>query len=238
MRNRYCHLCGRRLQGRGWVYTTNGTAGDQALVICRDCHENARRCALCGLPLSAASLILPDGRQLCHHCAQNVVCDLAQARVLFGQVIDIVAGRLGLHLRIGADLTLADSHHLRQLAEQMRPEERIPPEQVIGLFIRKGRRRVMYVLSGLPQILFIQTVAHEWAHAWQGENCPLLKDPRVYEGFAEWVAYHTLLALGAVKAAARLAQRQGLYGDGLRDLLAREQTSGAPAVLAFCRQSE
>jgi hypothetical protein len=108
----------------------------------------------------------------------------------------------------------------------------------VGLFARKGRRRVMYLLSGLPQILLVQVAAHEWAHAWQGENCPLLRDPLVREGFAEWVAYKVLQALGAVKKMALMMRQNGLYGDGLRKMLALEQRSGAVGVLDFCRRAE
>jgi hypothetical protein len=105
---------------------------------------------------------------------------------------------------------------------------------VVGLFLRKGRRRVMAVLSGLPRVLFIQTVAHEWAHAWQGENCPLLEDPLLREGFAEWVAYRTLLALGATDQAARMLQQNGPYGEGLRRILHLEKQVGPAGILQLC----
>lgn len=104
----------------------------------------------------------------------------------------------------------------------------------MGLFLRKGRRRLMAILSGLPQALFIQTVAHEWAHAWHGENCPLLEDPMMREGFAEWVAYRTLLALGAARQAARMLNRDGLYGEGLRRVLRLEEQYGIRGVLHLC----
>ena len=97
---------------------------------------------------------------------------------------------------------------------------------------------MMYLLSGLPQILLIQVAAHEWAHAWQGENCPLLRDPLVREGFAEWVAYRTLQTLGAVKKRALMERQNGLYGDGLRRMLALERQAGAAGVLDFCRRVE
>jgi hypothetical protein len=97
---------------------------------------------------------------------------------------------------------------------------------------------VMYVVSGLPQILLIQTVAHEWAHAWQGENCPLLRDPLVREGFAEWVAYKTLQRMGASKKMALMEQQDGPYGQGLRKMLELERRGGLSGVLAFCRRAE
>ncbi len=181
---------------------------------------------------------LPDGRRICARCHQTAVYDSARARTLFEQVAHVVTDQLGLELNVGTDFTLVDRQHLLRLAETVHPDLRGDPDKVIGLFVRKGPERVMYLLSGLPQVLLIQTVAHEWAHAWQGENCPLLRTPLVCEGFAEWVAYKTLQALGAVKQAALMKQRDGLYGEGLRQMLDREQHDGVPGVIAFCRRAE
>jgi len=88
-------------------------------------------------------------------------------------------------------------------------------------------------------ILFLTSMPiHEWAHAWQGENCPLLQDPLVREGFAEWAAYKTLQEMGAIKKMTLMAQQNGLYGEGLRQMLKLEQRDGVPGVLAFCRRAE
>ena len=81
-------------------------------------------------------------------------------------------------------------------------------------------------------------MAHEWAHAWQGENCPLLQDSLVGEGFAEWTAYKTLQTMGAVKKMALMERQNGLYGEGLRKMLELERHSGGDGVLAFCRRAE
>lgn len=192
--------------------------------------------------MGAQHTCTPDGRRICARCHQTAVYDLAQARMLFEWVVSVVSGQLGLRLNVGADFTLVDDHHLRRLATEARSTMEGPggdrPERVIGLFVRRGRRRVMYVLSGLPRILFVQTVAHEWAHAWQGENCPLLRDPLVREGFAEWVAYKTLQAMGAVKKMALIEQGNGLYGEGVRRMLQVEKRHGMHGVLAFCRHAE
>ncbi len=181
------------------------------------------------------AISLPDGRHICPACARTAVQDPALAQTLFSQVIAVLT-RMGLTLRVGADFTLADAQHLRRLARGMSPHPPQDPERVIGLFVRKGPRRTMYVLYGLPRVLFIQTVAHEWAHAWHGENCPLLEDPIWREGFSEWVAYHTLQAMGAVREAARMTRREGIYGEGLRRMLRLEAEHGPAGVLEACRR--
>jgi hypothetical protein len=157
--------------------------------------------------------------------------------MLFERVTRVV-DQLGLGLNIGTDFTLVDDRHLQRLAMDASLSPHDVEGKVVGLFIRKGRRRTMYVLSGLPQILLVQTMAHEWAHAWQGENCPLLQNTVVREGFAEWVAYKTLQTMGATKKMALMERRNGLYGEGLRQMLELERRGGVSGVIAFCRRAE
>ena len=188
--------------------------------------------------MGANHVRLPDGRRICAHCHQTAVYDPARAQALFERVAHVVTAQLHLGLNVGTDFTLVDHQHLQRLATEASHALHDDPAKVVGLFVRKGRKRVMYILSGLPQILLIQTTAHEWAHAWQGENCPLLQNPLVREGFAEWVAYKTLQTIGAVKKMALMEQQDGLYGEGLRNMLELERRGGMSGVLAFCRRAE
>jgi hypothetical protein len=188
--------------------------------------------------MGANHVHLPDGRRICPRCHQTAVYDPTRAQALFEHAARVVTEQLGLRLNVGTNFALVDHQHLQRLASEGSPPLHDDPAKVVGLFIRKGRKRVMYLLSGLPQILLIQTVAHEWAHAWHGENCPLLESPLIREGFAEWVAYKTLQAMGAVKKMALMEQRDGLYGEGLRKMLELERRGGVPGVLDFCRRSE
>jgi hypothetical protein len=193
---------------------------------------------VCGVPVAAGHVRLPDGRRTCAHCHQTAVYDPAHAQELGQYVARVARERLGLSLNVGADFTLVDNRHLQRLAAEKSPDLRDGQDKIVGLFIHKGRKRVMYVLLGLPQILLIQTVAHEWAHAWQAENCPLLRDPLVREGFAEWAAYKTLQTMGAANKVALMEQQNGLYGEGLRRMIELERRDGVSGVLAFCRRAE
>jgi hypothetical protein len=190
------------------------------------------------MPMADNHVHLPDDRRICPRCHQTAVYDPGQAQALFEQVAHIITEQLGLGLNVGTEFTLVDHQHLQRLATEAPTSSQDDPSKVIGLFARKGRKRVMYLLYGLPRILFIQVVAHEWGHAWHRENCPLLNSLLICEGFAEWVAYKTMHTLGATKKAALMEQRDGLYGEGLRKMLAVERQRGVTGVLDFCRRSE
>ncbi len=240
-RPKHCHLCGRRLWGKGWLYG-DGNGGDtdgESILVCRQCHENAPRCDVCGRPMGDQAIQLPDQRRVCARCHRAAIYDQDRARRIFDQVVHIVTGTLGLGLNVGADFTLVDAQHLQRLAQETDISTALDdPAKLVGLFVRRGHRRVMYALSGLPPALLIQTIAHEWAHAWQGENCPLLSDPLTREGFAEWAAYKTTQALGLENRSTLLERRDGLYGEGLRTMLNLERRTGPAGVLDFCRRAE
>ena len=152
-------------------------------------------------------------------------------------------GRLGLSLNVPTGLALVDRN---QLAEVIRQQyERLPgdahlneldPHTTLGLYARRGIRRSIYVQSGLPIILFLQVAAHEYAHPWQGENCPILRDLLVHEGFAEWVAYKVLDYYGYSHNQERMIARQDIYGQGLRWALEIENKYGVEGLLQACRQ--
>jgi hypothetical protein len=237
------------------VYTLDAISDEQSIVVCHHCQETAPRCDVCGAPMATSHTRLPDGRRTCFQCHQTAVYDSTLAQALFERVAGVVTDQLGLGLNVGAEFTLVDDQHLHRLAADVAPAPQAPGEnradespakrphqdpdnRIVGLFVRKGHRRVMYVVSGLPRILLIQTIAHEWAHAWQGENCPLLQNNVVREGFAEWAAYKTLQTMGATNTLALMERQNGVYGEGLRQMLALEQRDGISGVLAFCRQAE
>ena len=92
-------------------------------------------------------------------------------------------------------------------------------------------------MAGLPRLLLLQVAAHELAHAWQMESAPLLRDPVLREGFAEWVAYRVLIALGEGEAAERMLAREDTYGQGVRRLLEIERQVGVRGVIEWCRRA-
>ena len=103
------------------------------------------------------------------------------------------------------------------------------------MFVQRHKKREIYIQSGLPQILTIEVMAHEYAHAWQAENCPWQQETLIIEGFAEWVAYRVLMLLGAGKKAALMEERTDIYGQGLQRMLSVEREGGTAAVFHACQ---
>lgn len=224
-----CASCGKRIDG---PYYRNGHEG---AVYCETCFQGQPHCDVCGGVAGPGSQSLHDGRRICAECHATAIYDSARAGEQYGRVVEVMARTLGLQLSVPPTLNLVDRGQMLALLAQTRGDDADRPELVFGLFVRRGRRRAIYLEFGLPQILMIQVLAHELAHAWQGENCPLLRDPLFREGFAEWVACRVLLALGAVKKAALMQQRSDLYGQGLQLMLAVERQAGTAGVLHACQ---
>lgn len=224
-----CKTCGKKIAGD--FLLLDGNEGP----YCASCIQQFAPCELCGAPAGDDAVQLADGRVLCARCHQTAITDPREANELFVQVIDSLDRSLGMHLNLRPQLMLVDHARLVELARVAAHENGHEPDRVLGLFVRQGRKRFIYLQEQLPRILLIQIVAHEFAHAWQGEQAPLLADNVLREGFAEWVAFHMLQALGAQKKAAQMLQRRDHYGQGLRDLLALERKHSAAGVLKFIR---
>ncbi len=234
-----CRACLR--EGLKCKRCKNSIGGDFLLLngndgpYCARCYQNFAPCDICGAPTGDDGVTLADGRVLCARCHKTAITDSREAHELFERVVAGLERSLGLELNVRPQLMLVDHARLIELARTAARENGHDAERVLGLFVRQGRKRFIYLQEDLPRILLIQVVAHEFAHAWQGEQAPLLADHLVREGFAEWVAYKMLQELGAQKKAAQMLQRQDVYGQGLREMLQVERQSSISGVLKFLR---
>lgn len=225
-----CRLCGQAIIGP--YVEVNGRG-----PFCETCYQTRPICAACGSLATDGGRALPDGRHVCPVCDRTAVYNEATARALFGQLKAIVSHKLGLSLNIPTPVYLVDRDQLAAVARQL--DNKIEPlslDQSLGVYLRQGRRRGIYVLLGLPQTLLTRVLAHEWAHAWQAERNPYGGKPLVWEGFAEWVAYKTMAELGQTDALRQMRARTDVYGDGLRRMLHIEGTRGVEGVLAIVRR--
>jgi hypothetical protein len=196
---------------------------------------------------------------MCAYCHNTAIYAAANAAALYEEMKTVVARLLNLTLNIPTGLALVDRNQLAEVIRQQqdllaRPnenvsfqggatpepalEEQVPPldpQRTLGIYTRRGMRRGIYVQTGLPRLLFLQVAAHEYAHAWQGENCPLLREGLAHEGFAEWVAYRVLGHYGYERGQERMCARQDIYGQGLKWALELESRQGIAGVIEVCR---
>lgn len=224
-----CRSCGDRVNGK--FLMVNGNDGP----YCDKCYRQYAKCDLCSAPVGEGAVTYADGRVVCARCHQTALADPTEAEAVFEQVRHILDDVLGMRLAVRPRLALVDHTRLVELARLPAAETGHDSEKALGLFMRAGRKRFVYLQENLPRILFIQVAAHEFAHAWQGENCPSMSDPLLREGFAEWAAYRVLLAFDAKKKAAQMLARRDLYGQGLQRVVEIEQQRGVAGLLQYCR---
>lgn len=211
-----CASCGRPV-GEG-IRLQDGSQR----VFCTHCAATLPACLACTAPVGPAGRQLPDGRFRCPLCNATAIDDSNQAQALYAQVQQIAAKQMGLVLGVPTPLVPVDFRQLQAVLATLANGHPAEQRQPRGIYARKGSKRGIYVELGLPRIDMIQVIAHELGHAWQMERKPLLDDPLLIEGFAEWVAYKTLEALGEGAAMQRMVSRQDIYGQGLRQLLAAQ----------------
>lgn len=221
----HCAICGKPLWD-GYYYLNGRTER-----YCSDCIHTRPRCDACAAPVGNQHWKLHDGRVLCQRCHTTAIYDPNLARALYEETVASIIEQLGLTLRVGVEFRVVDAPAMARIrAGGNEPAE--PEDRALGLYQRQGHTRAIYMLYGLPKLLFRTVVAHEYAHAWQGETCPLLDDHELREGFAEWVAYHHLIYLGSHKAAQRMRTSTHPYRPLLEQVLTLEQRVGQAGVIA------
>lgn len=205
------------------------------------------RCDLCHAPVGAGHITLSDGQYRCALCASDLVTTEPSIRQIYTHALTELGRIVTEPLRQTPPLEVVSR---RRMGETRRAhihdaglttgivDENTGGRHVLGFFVRSHGKPKIYVEAGLTHGLLLGTLAHELGHAWQSEQLGAAAsalDPLVSEGFAEWVAYHTLLAHNMPALASRARERDDLYGRGLERMLSIERTRGRNAVLTIAR---
>ncbi|MEO5952917.1 MAG: protein DA1 [Chloroflexia bacterium] len=201
-------------------------------VYCRHCFEERPRCDTCGAPVGAHYWNRTDGRKLCDRCQTTVVSDRKQAEALYDGVRATLMRLLGVTLRKPCGLQLVSRGQLLGLIAKssLYSLDAESKDRCFGLFIREGKHRAIFVEYALPQIVLLEVMAHEYAHAWQNEHCRMELDPEIQEGFAEWMTYKLLQGWNCKKRMERMKRRDDIYGRGLKKMLQWESEGGIAEV--------
>jgi hypothetical protein len=231
-----CAVCHTPLIGK--YYTIEGSDNR----YCPTCIATRPRCDSCGVPLGSDYWKLHDGRNQCGKCHSTAIYDPALAQTLFDETVAGIVNHLNLVVHSGVALRLVDLPDLRAVHHRSPPQstDHSPSAsdepRTLGLYVRKGNTRVIYMLYGLPRLIFRTTLAHEYTHAWQSENCQQLQDDFLREGFAEWVAFYHLLWLGATKAARCMMKSTHPYRPALERLFELERNVGQQGVIEYIKR--
>ncbi len=243
----HCDTCGEPILGT-WYSYQELIAAPEPRRYCAECVRDRPRCDLCHAPTGAGSLTLTDGQYRCVLCATDLVIGEPAIRLVYTDALAQLGLIVDEPLRRAPPLDVVSRRRMgetrRAYAREARRattahgEDGASARHVLGFFVRAQGRPVIYIEAGLTRGLLLGTLAHELGHAWQSEQLgaeAAAVDPLVSEGFAEWVAYHTLLARGIRTLASRARERQDVYGRGLERLLSIERTQGRAAVLRVAR---
>ena len=237
-RGEVCAICGQPISGT--FFTTTDKVTGEKVFVCSECIK-LPRCAVCGLPVKNG-LELPDGRYLCARDAKTVVLKAEEARQICGEVrddLDRLFSRftsfptnvdVSVIDRVDVDsMFLTEGHNFESpdLLGCIRPET-----------ANRQTRYKMSLLIGLPLAQLKETCAHEYSHAWVGENVPKERRARLgrdaEEGFCEMVGY--LLMDSQNEEAEKKRVLQNRYTRGQIDLfLEAEQRYGFDEVLDWMK---
>ena len=243
-----CDTCGEPVLG-AWYSFQELIAAPEPRRYCAECVRDRPRCDLCHAPTGAGAVTLSDGQYRCVLCASDLVIGEPAIRLMYTDALAQLALIVDEPLRRPPPLDVVSR---RRMGETRRAYAREVVQQptahnnddgaagrhVLGFFVRSQGKPVIYVEAGLTRGLLLGTLAHELGHAWQTEQLGLNAgpiDPLASEGFAEWIAYHTLMARGLRTLAGRARERQDVYGRGLERLLTLERARGRDAVLRLAR---
>jgi hypothetical protein len=256
----FCLSCGQPIKGDINHLKEKNLSGPYVEIdgvgpYCQSCYRTRPACDICSAPLTDERWQLSDGRISCAHCHNTAIYSPAEATALYEELKSIIGKNLGLYLNIPTGLALVDRNQLAMIIEKQRDGadrthpagenhlaetqgEILDPNRTLGIYARRGMRRGIYIQTGLPRRLMLQISAHEFGHAWQGENSPLLRTVLVHEGFAEWVAFSVMGYYGYLHQQRRMQSRQDVYGDGLRWALEIESAHGIPALIETVRRTK
>lgn len=229
--------------------------------FCAACVRDKPRCDLCRAPVGPRAVTLTDGQYRCGLCATDLVLGEPAIRLTYTDALEVVTSILDTPLRRAPPLEVVSRRRMGEIRRTFsqggrRTAGRLPAvparggdsaqisdgaatgRHLLGFYVLSQGKPVIYVEAGLTRGLLLGTLAHELGHAWQAEqlgaNAGAL-DPKLSEGFAEWVAYTTLLARSFRTLASRARERDDDYGAGLNHFLEIERAHGRPAALRTAR---
>ncbi|MFA7230589.1 MAG: hypothetical protein WC071_04915 [Victivallaceae bacterium] len=223
----HCSCCGKAFS-KGVIF--KGVEGEK--VFCPEC-ANKPKCFSCTMPGDCKTL--NDGRYICNNCAETAILEQVDADKIFSEVRECMK----------RDLNIVTDHQINFLLIDVETMKKRSPDyapgQELGLYtyectvktvtsvkysLIRGKQEntesyktnvqySIYLLYGIPKKKFIEVCAHELAHDWMQERYPAIKDLKIKEGWAEYIAALVNTLYGQSKMNERMEKsNDGIYGAG------------------------
>jgi hypothetical protein len=189
-----CAICGRPIQDTIYIVTDEVT--NEKKFVCSDC-VHLPRCAICGLPVKENGLQLADGRFLCARDARTAVVKANDAERISAQVKDDLDRLFSRFTEFPANVDVAVIDRIDVDTMFSPGGNDFESPNLLGCIrpdtVNHETRYKMSLMTGLPLAELKATCAHEYSHAWVGENVPKERRAKLgrdaEEGFCELVAY-------------------------------------------------
>jgi hypothetical protein len=232
-----CRICGKSFGAT--QYSTTDKVTREKLLICYQCAVCPNECYICGLPVVANPVKLPDGRFLCARDAKTAVMDERKAREICEELKDKLDRLFSRFLTLpstNVSVALVDRVDLYNELAVTGGSFECP--DILGYIHSRtnqsGLTHSISMMSALPQTEFRAAYAHEYAHAWIFENVAsarrktLARDAT--EGFCELLAYLAMDSLHEEEQKAKMLRNS--YTRGQIDLfIAAEKKYGLNDIL-------
>ncbi|QSH42244.1 hypothetical protein P0136_03790 [Lentisphaerota bacterium ZTH] len=241
-----CSICGSPFSSGVKIQSPTGTR-----IYCPQCAK-LPRCFCCSLPARCRKL--QDGRNICPACYKNAIFEQTEAQKVF----DEVRGKMRKDLGIGSNhriiFKLVDAKFLEKNSSNHQPG------QELGLYKHNYTRKTItktsysllggkkqnsktfstddryyiYALYGVPRYKLIEICAHELAHDWMEEQFPHIKDLKIKEGWAEYIASAVNDLFGQSQYNERMNNNPDpVYGEGFRFINTYISRHGAQALMDY-----
>ncbi len=235
-----CDLCGRVIKGE-YIVDSWGNKYHKE-------HERSvPACQYCGRLISERTsrggTVYSDGRYVCGYCLADAVGDMTTARRIMKSVKEKL-GLAGINIENGAvKLTLTDRDGLRHISWTGHSDEsgltKYTEQTIDGVCI--VRNFEIFILKGMPRIVFTEIIAHELMHVWLYTNASKKLALALSEGSCNYASFIILNqsygTMAEFELGNLLTNPDPIYGDGFRRVKRLVSDKGVAWWLEYLKSS-
>ena len=233
-----CDICSEAIDGPYIVNFWNDkyhSSHDNEYPRCDYCQR------LIAKTTTGGGITYNDGRNICNSCYKTAVFSNVKAQKIFEEIRSVLHGK-GISVDItDVPLYVVDRAELADKSNDTNPKElgftACDEASMNGEII--SRRNSIYILAGLPELIFRGVLAHEMMHVWINVNTEHNQKPPLSEGAANYASY-LIYSNQEGKYAEFLLDvldkdKDRIYGDGYRKVKNYVRQNGLFAFLKYLK---